>query len=127
MQIVLGLGLKGFKASAGWMTKWKKRHAVGMNCRMNSSQRVSADYTAHELIQHFRASTIKIHKAKDITPTKIVNMDQTMCRFDMPGTRTNNLRGTKTIRIEKNGFTIALCTLGGRTFKRVWYLLSKIM
>ena len=82
-----------------------------MQCGTNSSQKVPAGYA--ELMQHFRASIIKFRKAKNITPSKLVNMDHTMCRFDMPGTRTNNVRGSNTIRIkttmaEKNGFTVAL-------------------
>ena len=110
IQIALGLGLEGFKASARWLTKWKCRHAVGMRCGTNSSQKVPADYA--ELIQHFRASITKFRKAKDITPSRIVNIDQTMCMFDMPGTRTNNVRGSKTIRIkttraEIKGFTVS--------------------
>ena len=44
IQIALGLGLEGFKAGAGWLTKWKCRHAVGMRCATNSSQKVPADY-----------------------------------------------------------------------------------
>ena len=43
-------------------------------------------------------------------------MDQTMCRFDMPFSCTNNKKGKKTIlikttRAEKKGFTVALAEL----------------
>ena len=111
LQIALGLGLTGFKASPGWLLRWKRRHSVGVRCGTNSSQMVPADYA--ELIQELRASVIRIRKAKDISPSYIINMDQTMCRFDMPSTRTNDVRGRRTIRIkttkaEKKGFTVAL-------------------
>jgi len=48
-----------------------------------------------------------------VQPGEIWNMDQTMVRFDMPASRTNNTRGARTIRIrtsraEKKGFTVAL-------------------
>ena len=48
-----------------------------------------------------------------IEPSQIYNMDQTMCRFDMPQNRTNARRVGSTIRIkttraEKKGFTVAL-------------------
>ena len=51
----------------------------------------------------------KTHK---IEPSDIVNMDQTMCHFDMPPSHTNK-KGEKSICIatthaEKKGFTVAL-------------------
>ena len=61
-----------------------------------------------------------MRKAKKIEPPHIVNMDQTMCRFDMAPGRTNNVRGEKTIRIkttrtEKKGFTVALAAAADGT------------
>ena len=55
----------------------------------------------------------KLRKKHMIEPTQIYNMDQTMCRFDMPQNRTNARRGGSTIRIKttrpkKKGFTVAL-------------------
>ena len=52
-------------------------------------------------------------------------MDQTMCRFDMPPSRTNSKKGMKTVRIkttraEKKGFTVALAaTADGRKLPAV--------
>ena len=45
---------------------------------------------------------------------QMLHMDQTMVRFDMPPTRTNEIKGSKRVRIkitkaEKRGFTVALC------------------
>ena len=56
---------------------------------------------------------IALRKAHDLEPAHILNMDQTMCRFDMPYSRTNSIRGVETVRIkttraEKKGFTVAL-------------------
>ena len=111
LQIALGLGLTSFKASPGWLLRWKRRHSVGLRFGTNSSQLVPTDYA--ELIQELQASIIGIQKAKDILPSHIINMDQTMCRFDMLSSQTNNVRGSRTIRIkttkaEKKGFTVAL-------------------
>ena len=39
-----------------------------------------------------------IQKTKDIPPSQIVNMGQTMSRFDMPPRGTNDKIGKKTIR-----------------------------
>ena len=68
---------------------------------------------------------ITIRKAESIGPADIINMDQTICRFDMPPSRTNNKRGERTIRIkttraEKKGFTVALAaTASGKKFPAV--------
>ena len=53
----------------------------------------------------------------DFASFEIINMDQTMCRFDMVPTRTNDFTGTKSIRItstkaKKKGFTVALAPKG---------------
>lgn len=66
-----------------------------------------------DLLHKFRRAIIALRKANHIDPSQIVNMDQTMCRFDMPPNRTNHVKGSKTIRIkttqaEKKGFTVAL-------------------
>ncbi len=87
IRIAEGLALQNFKASPGWLLNWKRRHSVGIRCGTNSSQKVPADFA--EQIHDFRVSIIRLRKAKDIQPSQIINMDQTMCRFDMP---TNDLR-----------------------------------
>ena len=111
LQIAGGLGLSGFHASEGWLRRWKRRFGVGYRCFTNTSQKVPKDY--EEKLQQFRKSIITIRKAKDIPPSRIINMDQTMCRFDMPPRGTNDKIGKKTIRgkttkAEKKGFTVAL-------------------
>ena len=111
LQIAGGLQLDAFKASYGWLWRWKRRYGVGMRTGTNSAQKLPADY--HDLLHIFRKSIIDVRKTMNIGPSGIVNMDQTMCRFDMPSTRTNSKRGEKTIRIkttraEKKGFTVAL-------------------
>ena len=60
-----------------------------------------------------RKSVIITRKTKNIGPPDIVNMDWTMCHFDMLFSWTNNKKGEKTIcikttRAEKKGFTVAL-------------------
>ena len=111
VQIAGGLSIQGFKGSYGWLWRWKKRYDVGMRAGTNSAQKVPSDY--RELLHSFRKSVIVTRKTKNIGPPDIVNMDQTMCRFDMPFSRTNNKKGEKTIcikttRADKKGFTVAL-------------------
>ena len=89
-----------------------------MRCGTNSAQKVPADYT--DQLHHFQKSVIAVRKAKNIDPPQIINMDQTMCRFDMLPKRTNIKKGAKTVRIkttraEKKGFTVALAAMADGT------------
>ena len=112
LQIADGMQLEDtFTASAGWIARWKSRFGVGIRCGTNSSQFVPANYA--DKLMTFRKAVISIRKNKNISPSNIINMDQTMCRFDMPPSRTNSKKGKKTVRIkttraEKKGFTVAL-------------------
>ena len=112
LQIAGGLQIeRTFTASAGWIARWKERFGVGIRCGTNSSQYVPADYA--DKLMTFRKAVISIRKTKSISQSNIINMDQTMCRFDMPPSRTNSKKGEKTVRIkttraEKKGFTVAL-------------------
>lgn len=110
-EIAGGLGLQSFKCSSGWLHRWKARYNVGYRRGTNTSQKIPADYA--DQIFKVRKEIIKLRKKHMIEPSQIYNMDQTMCRFDMPQNRTNARRGGSTIRIkttraEKKGFTVAL-------------------
>ena len=63
--------------------------------RMLHMQKVPADY--QDQLHDFRKSIITIHRAKHIQPFAIVNMDQTMCRFNMQPSCTNRKKGVKTV------------------------------
>ena len=123
LQIAGGLKLKGFRVSCGWLSRWKRRYGVGVRAGTNSAQRLPADYTDH--LHTFRKSVIVIHKAENTGPADIINMDQTMCRFDMLSSCINNKRGERTIRIkttraEKKGFNVALAaTASGKKLPAV--------
>ena len=110
-EIAGGLGLQDFKGSTGWLQRWKRRYNVGYRRGTNVSQKVPADYA--DQIFKVRKDIILLRKQHSIEPSHIYNMDQTMCRFDMPQNRTVDVRGGRTIRIktthaEKKGFTVAL-------------------
>ena len=98
IQIAGGLKIAGFRASCGWLSQWKQWYNVGVRAGTNNAQKIPADYA--DLLHSFRKSVITIRKAENIGPADIVNMDQTMCRFDMPPSHTNNKRGERTIRIK---------------------------
>ena len=87
-KLLLGeLGLQSFKCSSGWLHRWKARYNVGYRCGTNTSQKIPADYA--DQIFKVRKEIIKMRKKHVIEPSQIYNMDQTMCRFDMPQNRTN--------------------------------------
>ena len=109
VHIAAGLGLTTFRASSGLLWRLKRRYSVGIRCGTNNPQKVPADYA--DQIMHYRM-TIALCKAKKIDPSRIVNMDQTMYRIDIPPTHVN-VRGAKTRRIkttraEKKGVIVAL-------------------
>lgn len=104
-----------FKASPMWLKRWKRRNRVSLRCGTNDAQKVPEDY--HSQIWNFRAQLIKSHMKNNLASFEIVNMDQTMCRFDMVPRYTNDIRGTRTVRIthtraNKKGFTVALAAKG---------------
>ena len=55
VQIAAGLRLTTFRASSGWLWRWKSRYSVGIHCGTNNSQKVPADY-AHQIMQLARPS-----------------------------------------------------------------------
>lgn len=70
--------LHDFKASSGWLKRWKMRFNVGIRRGTNASQFVPADYK--EKILAFRRGVRELRKHHDYTPYNIANMDQTMVR-----------------------------------------------
>ena len=104
-----------FKASAMWLKRWKRRRGVSLRCSTSDAQKVPSDY--ENVLHGFRESIIQSHLKHSLSPSQIVNMDQTMCHFDMVPSRTNDIIGTRSVRISstkatKKGFTVALAASG---------------
>lgn len=98
-EIAGGMGItEQFKAFPMWLRCWKRRFGVSMRSGTNASQKVPADFA--ELLQDFRRNFIQARKVHKIDPSDIINMDQTMVHFDMPRSKTNDVRGKKDIRIK---------------------------
>ena len=98
-----------FMASPMWLKRWKKRNKISLRHSTSDAQKVPEDY--HSILKDFRVSIIKSSMQHHLTPEDIVNMDQTMCRFDMVLGRTNDVMGKRSIRIvstkaTKKGFTL---------------------
>lgn len=98
LQIAGGLQMEAFTASFGWLVRWKRRFGVEIWWATNTSQYVPADY-ANKLAT-FHRSVITVRKSKSISARNIINMDQRMCRFDVPPSRTNSKKGEKTVRVK---------------------------
>ena len=105
-------GMDEFKGSDGWLRNWKKRNHVAVRRGTNESQKIPEDYA--EQIADFQDQIKRFRREHDYTAYNILNMDQTMCRFDMNPGATNEVRGGRDVRIAstggaKRGFTVALC------------------
>ena len=117
-EIAPELGLPDtFKASPMWLKRWKKRNHVSLRCGTNDAQKVPENYKTH--IQNFQAQIIRSHLKHDFAKFEVTNMCRfvTMCRFDMVPSRTNDIQGTRRVRIthtraNKKGFTVALAAKG---------------
>ena len=105
------MGMNDFKASDGWLRRWKKRNFVGIRRGTNEAQKIPEDYA--DKISEFQREIIAKRREHDYADHAIGNMDQTMARFDMAPSTTNNVRNERNIRIatgggSKKGFTVAL-------------------
>ena len=90
MEVAAVLGFPNtFKASPMWVKRWKKRNRVSLRCGTNDAQKVPEDCAAQ--IQNFRAQIIRSHLKIDRAKFEVVNMDQTMCHFNMVSCRTNKI------------------------------------
>lgn len=116
-----------FKASDGWLRRWKRRNRVAILRGTSEAQKIPEDYS--DQIQSFVSVIRKKRIENNYTMYNIGNMDQTMCRFDMAPSSTNSLKNQRSVRIAttgglKRGFTVALCALASG-HKRPAYICFK--
>ena len=106
-----------FSASAGWCTRFMKRHSLSIRQKTKISQHLPKDMDNKVL--SFQRYIIKKRKEVDYPMCMIGNMDETPMNFDMPSNQTVDIKGKKTIMIkttvhEKTHFTVVLaCTADG--------------
>ena len=81
-----------------WLNRWKKRLTVSSRRGTTASQKIPADF--EEQLFQFRRNILWLRHLHDYLLSNIFNMDQTMVRFDMLPSRTNNQKGVKHIRIK---------------------------
>lgn len=97
-----------FKATAGWYHNWKSRHSIFIR---TLTQRLPADM--EENIATFHWFVLRSRKHCEYPPSHIINMDETMKRFEVPATQTLEFTGSQTMAIitcsaDKWSFIVAL-------------------
>lgn len=100
-----------FKASPGWYTKWKRRHAISMRTKTTLAQRLPADM--EDKVVEFHRFVLRARKRCGYESSHILNMDETPMRFELPATRTLEFSGNRTVPIlscggDKQSFTVVL-------------------
>ena len=105
------LQLDGFVASDMWVQRWKRRLGISTLRSTSISQKVPGDF--RDLLFNYRRAVLMLRRQHDYPLNCVMNIDQTMLRFDMLPQRTNDKKGcrqvrTKTTRAEKRGFTVTL-------------------
>lgn len=111
IKIAKKIGILTFKASAQYIANFKKRYNISMRVGTTDSQKTPELF--QEEVKCFFKCVKQMRIKNDYTDYNIANMDQTMCRFDMPSKRTNNMKGESSVRITnmsctKRGFSVAL-------------------
>ena len=104
-----------FKASTGWYRQWKKRHGVSTRYKTSLAQRLPKN--AEINVTNFHHFVIQQRQKHSYSLHNIINMDETLVRFDMPGKKTLTLQGSRTVPVATTGadkecFTVALAVRG---------------
>lgn len=94
-------GNQSFKASLGWLTRFKKRHRLVMRRTTHISQKPKA--VTDELILRFQRQAIQLRINRNYDLSKIGNMDETPVWLEMPGQSTLEQRGEKDISVSSTG------------------------
>lgn len=100
-----------FKASSMFIRRWKKRHNITLRRGTNSAQTRPQDND--EILLEFSNMIMQLRLQHQYPADRIINVDETMIRFDTPSNYSNNTRGEKAIRIkntnaDKRGVTVIL-------------------
>ena len=121
-----------FKASLGWYSNWKRRHAISMRAKTSLAQRLPADM--EDKVVEFHRFVLRSRQRWGYDLSRILNMDETPMRFELPATRTLEFTGSRTVPVlscgaDKQSFTVALTVkANGKKlppkviFKGVWQL-----
>ena len=100
-----------FKASLGWYSNWKRRHSISMRAKTSLAQRLPADM--EDKVVEFHRFVLRSRQRWGYDLSRILNMDETPMRFELPATRTLEFTGSRTVPVlscgaDKQSFTVAL-------------------
>ena len=109
---------ESFTASQGWCTRFMKRNQLSLRQRTKIAQKLP--HELDEKVLSFQKYVIVRRKFFEFPLSRIGNMDETPMFFYMPGTRTVNKAGEKTVLVrttgnEKNHFTVVLACMADGT------------
>ena len=83
-----------FKASLGWYSNWKRRHSISMRAKTSLAQRLPAD-----MEDKFDPFVLRSRQRWGYDLSRILNMDETPMRFELPATRTLEFTGSRTVPV----------------------------
>ena len=100
-----------FKASLGWYSNWKRRHSISMRTKTSLAQRLPADM--ENKVVEFHRFILRSRQRWGYDLSRILNMDETPMRFELPATRTLEFTGSRTVPVlscgaDKRSSTVAL-------------------
>ena len=121
----------GFKASPGWCHRFMKRRELALRQKTHIAQKLPSDVDTK--VENFQKFIISARKDYDYPLLAIGNMDETPMTFDLPGNRTVEVKGCKTVSVrtcgaEKQHFTVVLsCLADGTKLKPMCIFKRKTM
>ena len=90
-----------FKASPGWLSRFKTRHTLSTRQRTSIGQKLPKDFETK--LTKFHSFVIRHRKQHNYSLADIYNMDETPLRFDMPATRTLHDKGVS-VHMQRKGY-----------------------
>ena len=113
-QTVKERGQSGFKASAGWCTRYMRRNNLILRQKTHIAQKLPKDVDCK--VDSFFKFVIDLRKEYDFSLGDIGNMDETPMFFDLVGNRTVDVKGKNTVKLKLQGATKPILL----QFLRVW-------
>ena len=90
-----------FKASLGWYQQWKRRHSISMRAKTTLAQCLPADM--EDKIMTFHRFVVRARRRCEYPLSHIINMDETLMRFELRATRTLEFTGNRMVPIMSCG------------------------
>lgn len=130
-KIALDLDITNFRGSGKWCYLFMKRNGLCMRVRTHLAQRMPEFY--QEKTENFHKHIVNFRRIKNYEYSQIINMDEVPVNFYVPGNKTVDIKGRKSITIkttgnEKNRFTVVLtcCADGSKLPPMIIFKRKKI-